>query len=132
MSLAFVSCGKATTEDEYVRVAISKTSYSSYEEIWFEITFKEWVVWGSHCSIWFEEKINQAWQKVGECRPPNYEAESWPIGDGEQVQFTMPAVSPENSYYTYSLSPGIYRLAIVYSSGNRSVTSYSPEFKLEP
>ncbi len=133
MSIVLVSCGRAATENEYVTVATSKSSYASSEQIEFEVTFKKWVSSGNFCSTWFEEKKGQAWQKVGECHPTNLAALPTAYEPGRRERFSMPTVSVSSpySFYTYSLTPGTYRLATMYSTGTESITAYSPEFKVE-
>jgi hypothetical protein len=132
VSAIFVGCTGSVSEDGYVRIAVSKRSYASSEDIEFEITVKEekWIVLGGHCQRWFEQKMSHGWQEVGVCLPPDYEAMPWPIGDGETIQFAMPTTSPDNSHYVYTLTPGTYRLAITYSADQESITTHSPEFKI--
>lgn len=90
-------------EDEPVKVVVLRSAYSVDKDIEFEVTFREWVVWGAHCSRWFEKKTDQGWQEIGECHPPNYDALPWPVGDDETIRFAMPTISPDHSFYVYTL-----------------------------
>ena len=125
-----------TTEDDYVRVTISKNTYLKNEEI--EITIKNIsneVIFTQglmcHQAHYFEKKTDQGWEKVGEClMPKNFADEPHNLASGKERDGSLPA-SHKGGGYVYDLTPGIYRYKFLYSRyGAGGFIIYTPEFKI--
>lgn len=120
-----------TSTDDDLRVSMAQNLYSLSDTIRVRITgIGSRVYFIGPCDRWFERQEGQDWVMVGQCPESNFTDEPYSIGLGETFEFDLP-MSRESEYlYSYSLTPGTYRLTITYRSENQPHTIYSPEFKI--
>lgn len=121
-----------SSEDEHLRVQLSKANYRQSEDIDIKLTvIGEGVYFHGPCNWWFERRTQGAWQKVGECNPTITD-EPFAHAPGSEIIRSIPSSNTSDIEYDYKyqLLPGSYRFAIAYWDWRDHRVIYSPPFKI--
>ena len=118
-------------EDEDIRIELQAGSYYLGENIKIKLTvIGDGLYFHGPCDMWFEIKVGNEWQMIGNCPEPPYDDEPFPNATGSELELTIPTSSQSDYYYSYELVAGTYRYAITYVTRQGRQTIYTPEFEI--